>query len=130
MMMVIYENIESSIISDNSGLLLSYQKAGSGNNLKRVQRLLLGHQASGKHTLLSSQRDWISDGFCAGHCTRDFKLGSDSMSEVSIIGLEIHTRSLGTIAHIDVQYQNGTRYYLIINGPALSPTNYIPVSFM
>ena len=108
MMMVIYENLDGSIQSENTGLLLTSE---SGKVLKKVKRLLLGHQASGKHVLLSNQRDWITDGYCSGHCTRDYIVDTSTSppTPVSIMGLEIHTRSLGTVAHIDIQYGNGQR---------------------
>ena len=64
MLMIIYEELTGSVESDNSGLVLTYDK--TYKNLKKVQRLLLGHQANGKHVLLSNSRDWITDGYCSG----------------------------------------------------------------
>ena len=106
---MIYEKLDRSISSDNSGLILSFEE---GKELKTVKRLLLGHQASGKHVLLSNQLDWITDGYCSGHCTRDYKVDTSANppSYVNVIGLEVHTRSLGTVAHIDVQYRYGQKY--------------------
>ena len=44
-------------------------------------------------------------------CTRDYMVDtSDSPpTPVSVLGLEIHTRSLGSLAHIDVQYNHGQK---------------------
>ena len=64
MMMVIYEGLTDSIQADNAGLILTYNDT---LNLKPVHRLLVGHQASGKHVILSNQRDWITDGYCSGN---------------------------------------------------------------
>ena len=111
--MVIYEKLDGSIQSENTGLALTYKlnKADVAKAFRKVKRLLLGHQASGKHVLLSNQRDWISDGYCSGHCTRDYVVDTSNTppTPVSVMGLEIHTRSLGTVAHIDIQYQNGKK---------------------
>ena len=108
MMMLIYENVQGAITSENSGLVLSYEEKA---DLKLVKRLLLGHQASGKHVLLSNQRDWISDGHCSGHCTTDYIVDTSDTppTPVSVLAFEIHTRSLGTVAHIDVQYSQGQK---------------------
>ena len=113
MLMIIYEGLNGGVESDNSGMILTYDK--TYKNVKKVQRLLLGHQASGKHVLLSNQRDWISDGYCSGHCTRDYIVDTSTSppSPVSVLGFEIHTRALGSLAHIDVQYNNGQRCTII-----------------
>ena len=107
MMMVIYEGIEDTIKSDQTGLVLTYN---DNLRLKPVHRLLVGHQASGKHVILSNQRDWISDGYCSGHCTLDYAIDTtdENPSAVLVLGYDVHTRSLGTVAHIDVQY-DGTK---------------------
>ena len=44
-------------------------------------------------------------------CARDYMVDtSDSPpTPVSVLGLEIHTRSLGSLAHIDVQYNHGQK---------------------
>ena len=87
------------------------QQEDSSNDIKTAHRLMIGHQADGKHVLLSNQRDWITEGWCSGHCTQDFSLKpSDYELSVSyILGVKIFTRSLGTVAHIDVQYNNGSK---------------------
>ena len=118
MMMVIYEGINDSINQVQDGLILAYNDEVSS---KPVHRLLVGHQASGKHVILSNQRDWITDGYCSGHCTVDYNIDTtnENPSPVQIMGLEVHTRSLGTVAHIDVQYE-GTKY----DTPLLAPTSF------
>ena len=112
LMMVVYEELTEQITSEKSGLILEYeQQQDSSNNIKTAHRLMIGHQADGKHVLLSNQRDWITEGWCSGHCTQDFSLKpSDYELSVSyILGVKIFTRSLGTVAHIDVQYNNGSK---------------------
>ena len=116
LMMLVYEDLKEAISSEKSGLILGYKTLtdapeGEEKNLKIGHRLLIGHQASGKHVLLSNQRDWITDGWCSGHCTRDFALKpNDYNPSVSyILGVKVFTRSLGTVAHIDVQYNNSTK---------------------
>ena len=109
MLMIIYEELTGSVESDNSGLVLTYDK--TYKNLKKVQRLLLGHQANGKHVLLSNSRDWITDGYCSGHCTRDYLVDTSNSPPfpVSVLGFEVHTRSLGSLAHLNVQYDHGQK---------------------
>ncbi len=72
-------------------------------------RLLIGHQATGRHIMLSGTRSWRTDGFCSGHCTRDYLNANVKSRGVAVIGVDVHTRSLGTQARIDVQYNNGSR---------------------
>lgn len=125
MMMVIYEALEKPLSSENSGLILSYEQEvyNSEKLMKPVHRLLLGHQASGKHVILSNHRDWISDGFCSSQCTKDTNFGNSQYSPpkpVSVLSLQVHTRSLGTVAHIDVMYNNGSKY----DTPMLAPTSF------
>ncbi len=72
-------------------------------------RLLIGHQATGRHVILSKVNDWRTDGFCSGHCTRDLINSNSKNKGVSVITVDVHTRRLGTLARIDVQYNNGSR---------------------
>ena len=109
LLMVVYEDLTEQLTSEKSGLILEYEQ--DSQYIKTAHRLMIGHQADGKHVLLSNQRDWITEGWCSGHCTQDFSLKpSDYELSVSyILGVKIFTRSLGTVAHIDVQYNNGSK---------------------
>ena len=55
-MMIVYEELNEAIASENSGLILRYRQNSEEQNLRIGHRLLIGHQASGKHVLLSNQR--------------------------------------------------------------------------
>lgn len=109
MMMVIYDSLEAPIDADRSGLVLFFKHHSPLNPIKTAKRLLLGHQATGQHVLLTNMSEWVSDSVCSGHCTRATALGMENEG-IDVVAFDVHTRSLGKIARMDVRYQNGTRY--------------------
>lgn len=53
-----------------------------------LNRLILGHQANGKHVILSGLKNWISDSFCVSQCLAQKK----NSPSIDVIAVEVHTR--------------------------------------
>ena len=108
LMMIILEDLENSSTKSEfqPGLILNYSDDPS---LKLVQRTMIGQQTSGKHILLSNQKDWITTGICSGQCTYENTINTNQSYASYIIGINAYTRSLGTMVSIDVNYSNGTK---------------------
>ena len=108
LMMIILEDLENSSTKSEfqPGLILNYSDDPS---LKLVQRTMIGQQTSGKHILLSNQKDWITTGICSGQCTYENAINTNQSYASYIIGINAYTRSLGTMVSIDVNYSNGTK---------------------
>ena len=110
-MMVIFEkhkNIPALSIK-NPGLILEYKQEDA---LKFVNRIMIGHQTTGKHVLLSNQKDWTTTALCSSQCTNAYDSNIiNNKSDVSyILGIHVFTRYLGTKASINVHYRrNGTK---------------------
>ena len=108
LMMIILEDLENSSTKSEfqPGLILNYSDDPS---LKLVQRTMIGQQTSGKHILLSNQKDWITTGICSGQCTYENAINTNQSYASYIIGINAYTRSLGKMVSIDVNYSNGTK---------------------
>ena len=108
LMMIILEDLENPSTKSEfqPGLILNYSDDPS---LKLVQRTMIGQQTSGKHILLSNQKDWITTGICSGQCTYENTINTNQSYASYIIGINAYTRSLGTMVSIDVNYSNGTK---------------------
>ena len=88
-------------VNENSGLLLNYEE---DNSLKTVNRVMIGHQTSSKHVILSNYANWVTIGICSGYCFNSKNSTMNNQSHAShILGINVYTRYLGISSSLNVQ---------------------------